>query len=54
MTAEVFATAYRGTRELTLPSYERPSGVHPPLDFVGYRATALRHPKRPRPGRDRL
>jgi len=31
----------------TLPSYERPHGLHPPLDFPGYRATALRAPGRP-------
>jgi protocatechuate 3,4-dioxygenase beta subunit len=31
----------------TLPSYERPVGLHPPLDFPGYRATALRAPGRP-------
>jgi protocatechuate 3,4-dioxygenase, beta subunit len=34
--------------ELLLPLYERPAaGVHPPLDFTGYRSTALRHPKKP-------
>jgi len=27
MTAEVFATAYAGTRELTLPSYERAAAI---------------------------
>jgi protocatechuate 3,4-dioxygenase beta subunit len=27
--------------------YERLSGVNPPLDFAGYRSTALRHPGRP-------
>jgi len=32
---------------LTLPSYPRPVGVHPPLDFPQYRSTALRHPRRP-------
>src|ERR1700749_956852 len=32
---------------LVLPSYQRPHGVHPPLDFSGYRSTALRHPKQP-------
>jgi len=32
---------------LTLPSYPRPAGVHPPLDFPQYRSTALRHPCRP-------
>ncbi|HEY7433205.1 MAG TPA: protocatechuate 3,4-dioxygenase subunit beta [Streptosporangiaceae bacterium] len=30
-----------------LPRYERPAGVHPPLDFPAYRATALRHPSQP-------
>ena len=47
MTAEVSTTAFTGTGELALPAYERPSDVHPPLDFAGYRSTALRHPKRP-------
>src|SRR5689334_25289167 len=32
---------------LVVPGYERPSGVHPPLDFPGYRSTALRAPRRP-------
>jgi len=32
---------------LILPSYERPRGVHPPLDSPGYRSTALRAPGRP-------
>jgi protocatechuate 3,4-dioxygenase beta subunit len=32
---------------LALPSYARPRGVHPPLDYPGYRSTALRHPKKP-------
>ena len=32
---------------LVLPGYERPSGVHPPLDFPDYRSTALRAPHRP-------
>jgi protocatechuate 3,4-dioxygenase, beta subunit len=32
---------------LTLPSYERPSGQHPPLDSPGYRSTALRAPSQP-------
>jgi len=35
------------TGRLVLPTYERPAGVHPPLDFEGYRSTALRHPKQP-------
>jgi protocatechuate 3,4-dioxygenase beta subunit len=33
--------------ELTLPSYRRPVGVHPPLDTPGYRSSLLRAPKRP-------
>src|SRR3984957_10221949 len=34
--------------ELLLPTYSRPAtGVHPPLDFTGYRSTALRHPGKP-------
>jgi len=32
---------------LVLPGYERPRGVHPPLDSPEYRSTALRAPKRP-------
>jgi protocatechuate 3,4-dioxygenase, beta subunit len=32
---------------LALPQYERPRGVHPPLDDPGYRSTALRHPVQP-------
>ena len=32
---------------LALPSYGRPRGVHPPLDYPGYRSTGLRHPKKP-------
>ena len=47
MTAEVSATAFTGGGGLALPSYERPAAVHPPLDFAGYRSTALRCPKRP-------
>ena len=35
------------TGKLVLPSYERPAGLHPPLDSDGYRSTALRHPKQP-------
>lgn len=30
-----------------LPRYERASGLHPPLDYPGYRSTALRAPSRP-------
>lgn len=32
---------------LALPQYERPAGVHPPLDSPDYRSTGLRHPKEP-------
>ena len=48
MTADVSTfLAVPGTGKLVLPSYERPAGLHPPLDFEGYRSTALRHPKQP-------
>jgi protocatechuate 3,4-dioxygenase, beta subunit len=30
-----------------LPAYERPRGLHPPLDSPGYRSTALRAPAQP-------
>jgi protocatechuate 3,4-dioxygenase beta subunit len=30
-----------------LPVYERPRDLHPPLDFPGYRSTALRAPAQP-------
>jgi protocatechuate 3,4-dioxygenase beta subunit len=30
-----------------LPAYERPVGVNPPLDYPGYRSTALRAPRQP-------
>jgi protocatechuate 3,4-dioxygenase, beta subunit len=34
--------------KLALPEYMRPQpGNHPPLDFPGYKSTALRHPKKP-------
>ena len=34
--------------KLALPEYARPQpGNHPPLDFAGYKSTALRHPKQP-------
>ncbi|MGH3180256.1 MAG: protocatechuate 3,4-dioxygenase subunit beta, partial [Streptosporangiaceae bacterium] len=48
-TADVSASlAGAESGRLVLPSYERPApGVHPPLDFEGYRSTALRHPKQP-------
>jgi protocatechuate 3,4-dioxygenase beta subunit len=32
---------------LTLAGYERPAGVHPPLDFPAYRSTGLRAPRQP-------
>jgi protocatechuate 3,4-dioxygenase beta subunit len=31
----------------TGPGYQRPAGVHPPLDHPGYVATRLRHPRSP-------
>jgi protocatechuate 3,4-dioxygenase, beta subunit len=30
-----------------LPPYQRPRGVHPPLDFAGYRSSVLRAPRQP-------
>jgi protocatechuate 3,4-dioxygenase beta subunit len=33
--------------ELILPRYPLVTGVHPPMDFPGYRSTALRHPTQP-------
>jgi protocatechuate 3,4-dioxygenase beta subunit len=51
MTTADVSASLAGAEEagrLVLPSYERPAaGVHPPLDFEGYRSTALRHPKQP-------
>jgi protocatechuate 3,4-dioxygenase beta subunit len=49
MTADIRSAslATTDTGKLVLPSYERPAGLHPPLDFGGYRSTALRHPKQP-------
>ncbi|MEU3019214.1 MULTISPECIES: protocatechuate 3,4-dioxygenase subunit beta [unclassified Nocardiopsis] len=32
---------------LHVPGYVRDHGSHPPLDYPGYRSTALRHPRRP-------
>jgi protocatechuate 3,4-dioxygenase, beta subunit len=32
---------------LIIPGYRRDEASHPPLDYEGYRSTALRHPKRP-------
>ena len=34
-----------GAAAFTIPSYQRPVGVHPPLDFSGYRSSLLRAPK---------
>ena len=42
MTTDPPTTASR----LDLPSYQRPAGVHPPLDTPAYRSTLLRAPKR--------
>lgn len=33
--------------DLTLPRYQRPAGVHPPLDSAAYRSSRLRAPKQP-------
>src|ERR1019366_2009063 len=33
-----------------LPSYERPRGLHPPLDSPGYRSTELPEQRRPEGG----
>jgi protocatechuate 3,4-dioxygenase, beta subunit len=35
------------SQALHLPTYERPRGLHPPLDFPGYRSTSLRAPGQP-------
>ena len=35
------------TASLHLPTYERPRGLHPPLDSPGYRSTVLRAPSQP-------
>jgi protocatechuate 3,4-dioxygenase, beta subunit len=33
---------------LVVPTFRPdPDGTHPPLDYSGYKSTALRHPKRP-------
>jgi len=47
MTAELSTPTFTDTGQLVLPPYERPSGLHPPLDFADYRSTVLRHPKQP-------
>ena len=41
------STQAPSVRGFTLPSYERPRGLHPPLDSPGYRAAELRAPRRP-------
>jgi protocatechuate 3,4-dioxygenase, beta subunit len=41
------STQAPSVRGFTLPSYERPTGLHPPLASPGYRATELRAPRRP-------
>src|SRR5450755_1972436 len=45
-TAESATTGPAGPGVLRLPSYERPAGVHPPLNTPEYRSTLLRAPKR--------
>jgi protocatechuate 3,4-dioxygenase beta subunit len=35
------------TDRLTIPAYERPAGLHPPLDCPEYGSTRLRFPKEP-------
>ena len=35
-----------GAAAFAVPSYQRPAGVHPPLDSPGYRSSVLRAPKR--------
>jgi protocatechuate 3,4-dioxygenase beta subunit len=41
------STQAPSVRGFTLPSYERPAGLHPPLATPGYRATELRAPRQP-------
>jgi protocatechuate 3,4-dioxygenase, beta subunit len=36
-----------GSGTFAIPSYRRATGVHPPLDFPGYRSSLLRAPRRP-------
>ncbi|MBB4930392.1 protocatechuate 3,4-dioxygenase beta subunit [Lipingzhangella halophila] len=40
-------TTPQGHEDRTGTGYIRDHETHPPLDFPGYRSTALRHPKRP-------
>ena len=47
MTTETSAAVWTSSGELALPAYQRPAGVHPPLDYPGYHSTELRHPRRP-------
>jgi protocatechuate 3,4-dioxygenase, beta subunit len=44
MTADTHHPAAEG---LVLPRYERPAGIHPPLDSPDYRSSQLRAPRRP-------
>src|SRR5579875_3068076 len=46
MTTEVSQRA-GGSGGLRVPAYQRPAGVHPPLDTPAYRSSLLRAPKRP-------
>ncbi|MBO0867971.1 MAG: protocatechuate 3,4-dioxygenase subunit beta [Micromonosporaceae bacterium] len=42
------ARNFEATHErLDLPEYERPQGLHPPMNSPGYKSTALRSPARP-------
>ena len=45
MTADAHQPATRG--ELSLPRYQRPEGVHPPLNSPAYRSSILRAPSQP-------
>jgi protocatechuate 3,4-dioxygenase beta subunit len=42
--APVLQVKEQTVTELVLPRYPASDGVHPPMDFPGYRSTALRHP----------
>ncbi|MDA2813389.1 protocatechuate 3,4-dioxygenase subunit beta [Nocardiopsis sp. RSe5-2] len=45
--ASAEADAPQGRDASAVWGYRRDPGVHPPLDYPGYRSTALRHPQRP-------
>ncbi|GAA3755981.1 protocatechuate 3,4-dioxygenase beta subunit [Spinactinospora alkalitolerans] len=47
MTTPTGPTGPNPEQGLSVPGYIRDHEVHPPLDYSGYRSTALRHPKRP-------